>query len=136
MHAPEPSLRHRRDFYINPLNKCFCGCLWRMITPIGVSDNTWGCLCGCHGFLPFLCGLNGTFCATGFSFCSVYSTSINISIVTTVWASASPKPPIINANASEDSTLVSLVSLSLVSMPCYSLRYALDSGGMVVFTIG
>ena len=64
--------------------------------------------------------------------CAVYSTSINISIVTTVWASASPKPPIINANDSEDSTLV---SLSRVIMP-YSLRYALDSGGMVVFTIG
>ena len=65
--------------------------------------------------------------------CSVYSTSMNISIVTTVWASASPKPPIINANASEDSTLV---SLSLVSMPCYSLRYALDLSCVVVFTIG
>ena len=54
--------------------------------------------------------------------CAVYNTATNMSIVATVWASASPKPPIINANASEDSTLVSLVSLSLVSMPCYSLR--------------
>ena len=68
--------------------------------------------------------------------CAVYNTATNMSIVATVWASASHKPPIINANASEDSTLVSLVSLSLVSMPCYSLRYALDLSCVVVFTIG